>query len=74
METVKYLEESMGESFDSGTRKAFFGLKKKKKEEMIMKESLIDLIMQNKDVLFVKKKKQIRTLKSICNIEPITHV
>lgn len=31
METVKYLEESMGESFDSGTRKAFFGLKKKKK-------------------------------------------
>lgn len=33
METVKYLEESMGESFDSGTRKAFFGLKKKKKKK-----------------------------------------
>lgn len=29
METVKYLEESMGESFVSGMRKAFFGKKTK---------------------------------------------
>lgn len=38
METVKQLEESMDESFDSTVRKAFFDIKPK---EVLMKESLM---------------------------------